>query len=266
MIIKLNYPAKILLILIMCIGINTVVQCQDNAQSKVIELPQGCKLVIDETINKNDSLSIEIINGIRDIITRVQSLVTLDSIVIKLAISNSNVLPFIGVGGRTNMDDSGVTIEYYYDPENPSYKVESLINGLVHECHHASRKSSSNWSLTLLELMVSEGLADHFMIEVTKCERPRWSQAINEEEIKQYLIKAKPIMNIKQKSWTEEFNEWLIFGRKGDDPIPGWTGYTLGWRIVENYLKTHPEAKASSLVLTPANVIVSSTPELMDSK
>lgn len=250
----------------MCIRFNAITLCQNTTPSKVIELPQGCKLILNANINLADTVSMNIVSGIRNILPKIQSLIPLDSIAIKLEISSSNVLPFIGVGGRTNMDDSGVTIEYYYDPGNPSFKVESLINGLVHECHHASRMSKSNWSLTLLELMVMEGLADHFMIEVTKCERPSWSQAINEEEIKHYLIKAKPIMDIKQKSWTEEFNEWLIFGRKGDDPIPGWTGYTLGWRIVENYLKTHPEAKASSLVLTPANVIASSTSELMDSK
>jgi len=259
---KLNYPVKILLILLICIGFNTVTQCQDKTQSKVIELPRECKLVLNETIDLNDSLSIEIINGICDIITRVQPLIPLDSLSIKMAISSTNVLPFFGLGGRTIMDDSGIWIEYYYDPKNPNFRIESLINGLVHECHHACRMSKTNWSLTLLELMIREGLADHFMIDVTHCEQPHWSRALNKEEIKQYMIKAKPILYIKQESWTQEFDEWLIFGRKGDDPIPGWTGYSLGWVIVENYLKEHPGASASSLVFTPAEEIAKSTPEI----
>jgi uncharacterized protein YjaZ len=114
--------------------------------------------------------------------------------------------------------------------------------------------------------MITEGLADHFMIEVFNCEKPQWSQSLSEEEIKQYIIKAKPILYIEHESWNEEFNRkyfapWM-FGRTGDDPIPGWTGYTLGWRIVENHQKAHPEALASSLVFAPAEVIAGSTPEL----
>jgi uncharacterized protein YjaZ len=57
-----------------------------------------------------------------------------------------------------------------------------------------------------------------------------------------------------------------MFGRSGENPIPAWTGYSLGWTIVENYLKDHPEAKASSLVFTPAEEIAGSTPELMIDK
>ena len=239
---------------------------QDATHAKIIKLPRGCKLVLDTTIDATDSLSIEIINGIHDVIQSVQTLIPLDSITIDLVINRNNVLPFLGFGGRTNMDDSGITIEYYFDPENPNFKTKYFITGLVHECHHASRMSRSNGKLTLLELMVREGLADHFMIEVTNCEQPQWSKALTDEEIKKYMIKSKPILFIKRDTWTQEFDEWLIFGRKGDDPIPGWTGYTLGWVIVENYLKAHPEALASSLVFTPAEEIAVSTPELMVTK
>lgn len=260
--IKINYLTKISLILIMCIRFNDTVLCQDIATSKVIELSQGCKLFLDAGIDLTDTVSINIVNGIHNIIPKLQSLIPLDSIAINLAISSSNVLPFIGVGGRTNMDDSGVNIEYYYDPSNPNFKIESLINGLVHECHHASRLRMPNWPFTLLELIVMEGLADHFMVEVTNCEQPQWSKALTEDEIKEYMIKVKPILFIKQESWTQEINEWLIFGRKGDDPIPGWTGYSLGWAIVENYLKDYPDEKASSLIYTPAVEIANSTPEI----
>jgi uncharacterized protein YjaZ len=118
--------------------------------------------------------------------------------------------------------------------------------------------------------MVTEGLADHFMIEVLNCDQPTWSRALTEKEIDQYMIRIRPILRLRHESWTKEFTEkyfvpWM-FGRTGDDPIPGWTGYTLGWRIVENYLKAHPEARASSVVFAPAEVIAGATPELVDSK
>lgn len=114
--------------------------------------------------------------------------------------------------------------------------------------------------------MITEGLSDHFMIEIFNYEIPKWSQAITEVEIKQYMILVKPFSRIKHETWNAEFSEnyfvpWM-FGRKGEIPIPGWTGYTLGWSIVENYLKAHPEVHASSLVFTSAEEIADSTPEL----
>jgi len=124
MINKTRVLTQIILIIITVACFNNVAFSQynneDTIQLNIIELEQGCKLVLDANINLTDSLSIKIIKGIRDIIPRVQSLVPLDSIAIELAISNSNVLPLFGLGGRTNMDDFGITIEYYFDPENPT--------------------------------------------------------------------------------------------------------------------------------------------------
>jgi Predicted Zn-dependent protease (DUF2268) len=217
---------------------------QDSAYNGIIELPHNCKLVLNSNIKFEDTLTIGIIKGIQNIIKSVQSLIHLDSVTINLAINKDNVLPFLGFGGRTNMDDSGISIEYYYDPENPNFKTKSFINGLVHECHHASRMSRSNGKLTLLELMVREGLADHFMIEVTNCEQPKWSKALTEGEIKKYMIKSKPILFIKRDTWTQELDEWLIFG----------------------YLKAHPEANASSSLFTSAEEIANSTPELINTE
>jgi hypothetical protein len=145
-------------LIILSFTTQNTIYCQENLQNTnqetIIEITQGCKLILDANIDVNDSHSIEIINGISDIILHVQSLIPLDSIVIELAISSSNVLPFLGLGGRTIIDDSGITIEYYFDPENPNFKQELLINGLAHECHHASRMSLPYSPLTLLELMV----------------------------------------------------------------------------------------------------------------
>jgi hypothetical protein len=263
---------QILLILILCTKSN-IVRCQDSKQdtiqTKIIELTQGCKLVLDAKINLTDTVSIEIVDGIRNILPRIQKLIPADSVTINLAIS-SEVLPQLGVGARTIGNDSGQTVEFYFDPKNPNFRVESIPSGLVHEFLHASRDRMPKWKLTLLECMITEGLADHFMIEVLGGEQPAWSRALTEKEIKQYMKKVKPILRIRHE-WTQEFNEqyflpWMLFGRKGDDPIPGWTGYTLGWQMVENYLEAHPGARASSLVLAPAEVIAGSTPELVDSK
>jgi hypothetical protein len=239
---------------------------------KIIELSRGCKLVLDSTINLADSVSIEIVDGIRKILPRVQELIPADSATIKLAISSVNILPVWGIGARTISgftDNHQVeTVEIYYDPNNSNFRVELILRTLVHELHHVCRVRMPDFQLTLLECMVNEGLADHFMLEVLKCEITPFSSALTDEQIQQNIIRVKPFTRIKFESWTQEFNDkyfvpWM-FGRTGDDPIPHWTGYSIGWMIVENYIRAHPEARASSLVFTSPEVIASSTPELKD--
>ena len=67
---KIKYDALIqtLLILILSSGFNNAVNAQDNRNdtipSKSIELPRGCKLVLDQKIDLTDTISVEIITGI----------------------------------------------------------------------------------------------------------------------------------------------------------------------------------------------------------
>ena len=273
---KYDVLIQTMLILISCSAFNNVVHGQDSRKDtmpgKIIELSRGCKLVLDSTINLPDSVSIEIVDGIRKILPRVQELIPADSATIKLAISSVNILPIWGIGARTISgftDDHQVeTVEIYYDPNNSNFRVELILRTLVHELHHVCRVRMPDFQLTLLECMVNEGLADHFMLEVLKCEITPFSSALTDEQIQQNIIRVKPFTRIKFESWTQEFNDkyfvpWM-FGRTGDDPIPHWTGYSIGWRIVENYIRAHPEARASSLVFTSPEVIASSTPELKD--
>jgi hypothetical protein len=272
---KKTYSALIqtMLLLIFCsefIVVHGQESKMDTIPGKIIELSRGCKLVLDSTINLSDSVSIEIVDGIRKILPRVQKLIPADSATIKLATSSVNILPVWGIGARVVSgftDNHQVeTVEMYYDPNNSNFRVELILRTLVHELHHVCRVRMPNFQLTLLECMVNEGLADHFMLEVLNCEITPFSSALTEEQIQQNIIRVKPFARIKFESWTQEFNDkyfvpWM-FGRNGDDPVPHWTGYSIGWKIVENYIIAHPESRASSLVFTSPEVIASSTPEL----
>lgn len=251
----------------MCIKFNAIVQCQDTIPSKVIELPQGCKLILDANIDLEDTVSIQIVKGIKIILPQIHQLIPTDSVTIKLAISSTYILPVWGMGGRTTGDDSGESVELYFDPKHPNFRVEYIFRSLVHEMHHVGRIRNPDFQLSLLECMVNEGLSEHFMVEVLNCEISPWDNALTEEQIQQYIIQVKPLLRVKHESWTSEFSEkyfnpWM-FGRDGDEPIPHWTGYSIGWKIVENYLKKHPDETASSLVWTNAETIASSTPELV---
>jgi hypothetical protein len=272
---RFHFIVQALLLFVFYTSYDSIIYCQeksqDTTQTKIIELDQGCKLVLDKNINPTDTLSIKIIDGIHNIIPQIQKLIPADSATIKLAISKENILPVWGIGARTIsgfIDQHRVeTVEIYYDPNHSNFRVDLLLRTLVHELHHVCRVRMPDFQLTLLECMVNEGLADHFIVEVLNCEITPFSSALTEDQIQQNMIRVKPFSRVKFESWTQEFNDkyfvpWM-FGRKGDDPIPHWTGYSIGWRIVENYLRAHPEARASSLVFTSPEVIVSATPELL---
>ncbi len=114
--------------------------------------------------------------------------------------------------------------------------------------------------------MVMEGLADHFMLEVAGGEPGPWDQALTEEKVQECLVRVKPDLLVKTDSYEEFVRKYQtpwMFGRSGSNPIPRWAGYSLGWRIVENYLRAHPEARASSLVQESAEVIGKATPGLL---
>jgi hypothetical protein len=260
----------IVLIIIVFNGAHSVllsqVSKQDSLPPKIIELAHGCKLVLDAKIDLADTLSIEILDGIRNILPKIQKLIPADSATIKLEISRVNILPVWGIGSRTfsgyNEGHQEETVEIYYDPNHPNFRVEFIMRTLAHELHHVCRVRMPDFKLSILECMVNEGLADHFMLEVLHCEQTPWSKALTQEQIHRYMIQVKPLIREKYESWTAELDTWMLYGKPEPDPIPGWTGYSIGWRIVENYLKAHPEARASSLVFTSPEEIVSSTPEL----
>jgi hypothetical protein len=77
---------QISFILILCTKSNDVVHGQDNKQdtiqAKIIYLDQGCKLVLDAKIDLADTVSIEIVDGIRNILPRIQKLIPADSVTI----------------------------------------------------------------------------------------------------------------------------------------------------------------------------------------
>ena len=197
-------------------------------------------------------MTIEIISGIRKIIADIQALIPSDSISINLSISN-NVIPLWGVGGQTKSDHS---IDFFYDPLHPNFNVEYIYCGLVHELMHVSRLRMPGWELTLLECMITEGLADHFSNEVLGCCQPAWTMALSKEQIKEILVKSESVLYIRHENWNDEFNEnyfnpWM-FGTNGEDPIPAWAGYSIGWKLVEDYIDSYPDKKVSDLVWLPA--------------
>jgi uncharacterized protein YjaZ len=117
---------------------------------------------------------------------------------------------------------------------------------VAHEAHHAARWRGPGYGTTLLEALVTEGLADHFAIERLGVPVPPWSNAVAREETARYIEEARPHFD----SSSYGHSRWFF----GTDPaLPRWVGYTLGFRLVEAYQQENPGASAAELVHIPAD-------------
>ena len=119
---------------------------------------------------------------------------------------------------------------------------EAIARVVAHELHHAVRAQKIPWHRpSLIEAFVAEGLADHFDTEVNGTSTPLWSNALSDLEFERLFTKAK------QEGITKlgaNYKEWTL-GLRSD--IPKWAGYSIGFRLVDEYMKRTGK-KASELV------------------
>lgn len=200
--------------------------------------------IIPHILNANGGLTLYI-KDINDIFNN-----TINKIAKKIPISNIdivfednpyNIIPEIGIGAQTQ---SPSLIYISLDSNQPQFKKvlnEHLEQILIHEIHHCIRWKRMGYGTTLLEAIISEGLADHFDIEISNKKPEPWSVALNKNQIRYYLKKAKKEFNNKK----YDYSAWFFGGSK--ESIPRWTGYSLGFYLVDEYLKKHPHKKPSHI-------------------
>jgi len=149
-------------------------------------------------------------------------------------------IPELGIGAETK---SQYLINIYIDPEFPKLS-DSISKGfkgtLAHELHHALRSKTINSFQNLLGALISEGLADHFEMEINNNLPNLWDKTLNEED----LEKFKKLAEEQYFNENYSYSDWF-YGSSKD--IPRWTGYSLGFYLVEKYLKNHPNQKTSDL-------------------
>ncbi len=147
-----------------------------------------------------------------------------------------------GVSAWTNWE--GDTIHLVLYPSNET--THALKSTVVHEYNHHYRitiAKNGGASVTLLEKIIREGLAEHFVGEVlgTDFHGP-WVEALSEAEAKGlwetlYSVHAGD---------TGEQTDSLVFGGQNTD-VPLWAGYSLGYYLVQWYRQLHPTASVIDL-------------------
>jgi len=102
---------------------------------------------------------------------------------------------------------------------------------------------------TLLDAMVAEGIADSFARGLSPQCSPAWIQALPAEREKRVWLKVRRRLQVAEPTEIRR----VLFG--DNDRIPQWTGYTVGYRVVQGYLNAHPQTQPAQLVGLTARAI-----------
>jgi uncharacterized protein YjaZ len=105
------------------------------------------------------------------------------------------------------------------------------------------RAAGPGYGFTLGGAMVSEGLAAQFVRLVFNSKAEPWDNAISDEVLGTMWPDQRALMTTKF-----DHGEWF----NGASDKPKWLGYTLGTKIVENWLLSGVELTPERLISVPA--------------
>ncbi len=114
---------------------------------------------------------------------------------------------------------------------------EILPRTLAHEFHHIIRLRYHQ-EFHLAALAVNEGLADHFMMEVTGCKKPGYVQPIDPDLLK----KLEPF--IQRDLFNKDFNHRIWQKGSREQGVPHTFAYRFGFMLVDRYFLQNPEKSA----------------------
>ena len=148
----------------------------------------------------------------------------------------TNHMPFVlipedGIGGRTYWSD---LITICVDEEKLT--KSKMTEMLVHELCHAVRWGKNNeWMNTLFDGLINEGIATYFESEFAKNleDKTVFIKTIlgrSDEENKKIFEKLRDQLE------SSSYDYETIFFN-GNDELPRWAGYSLGYYLVKRYLE-----------------------------
>ena len=117
--------------------------------------------------------------------------------------------------------------------------LDRIQGALAHEHHHSvwlARHYKGDESQTLLNYLVMEGQACMFASLLNPSNSQPWTHALTGEQERDIWMRMKPHLA----SSSHQMMAAFMFG--GIDGLPPRCGYTIGYRIMEAYLKRHGDA------------------------
>jgi len=164
--------------------------------------------------------------------------------------AGAQVIPGTGVMGYTRA--SGLVTATLDTHESPTALRRTLrawlLVALSHEVDHSVRiLAGPGFGTSLLDQIVSEGVASAFDIEVQPNIDLPWTHALTARQEQEMWHRARPQLNL-----AGLYDQWF-FGGNG---VPHWAAFQIGYHIARDYLARHPRSTAASIVNTPAAVIL----------
>lgn len=141
------------------------------------------------------------------------------------------IIPEDGVGGRTRMSDF---IEFAIDEKRTT--ENSIAEMIVHElCHAARWGKNGEWMNTLFDGIINEGIATFFEAEYVS----------GQEKITVFIgtilersdSENEAILDVLRGQLDSKTYDYNAIFFDGNDKLPRWSGYSLGYYLVKKYLE-----------------------------
>ena len=179
-------------------------------------------------------------------INKIVSIKNLD-IVIVFYDSSDNVFPEMGIGAfvsTINLIKVSIDSKFPRLKDSLQYNLQRI---LTHEIYHILRWKYLPGKNNLLRALTTEGLADHFGMEVNNTKPQPWDTTLTPKELREIQPRAE------SEYFNIDFDYPAWFYGSPEKNIPKWAGYSLGFHLISKYLKNHPGEKASTLFATSAD-------------
>ena len=176
-----------------------------------------------------DGLKGRIQNAFHQGCTQILSLLPLEKVDVIIR-TDGWALQQTGIGGYS---PSAHVAQLTLNPQNENLLVDferEFTATLGHELHHCLRWRGPGYGRTLGEVLVTEGLACHFETELRGGKAPFNATALDNAATAGMWENAKHDLG----SCKYSHSDWF-FGA-AEKGMPHYTGYTLGFRIVSNYI------------------------------
>lgn len=144
------------------------------------------------------------------------------------------IIPEDGVGGYTYASNFIVSALDLKSMSIPRFK-EMLAHEL---CHAARWGKNDEWMITLFDGMISEGIATYFGTEFAKNNSEK--QFFTKTMLERSDEENERILNVLRGNLDDKNYDYTTIFFTGNDKLPRWSGYSLGYYLVKKYLeKTH---------------------------
>lgn len=141
------------------------------------------------------------------------------------------IIPEDGVGGRTRTSDF---IEFAINEEKAT---KNLISEMVaHElCHAARWGKNDEWINSLFDGIISEGVATYLEAEFVKDRKEK--TVFIKTILERTDDKNEKILEKLRNQLDSNYYDYDTIFFDGNDELPRWAGYSLGYYLVKKYLE-----------------------------